>query len=78
MEKAYRLGELMNVLLVGVLIGVTLYSTIRHAEAYEAERNLNPVRVVRPAPRAALRGIDAGPGACGWVLASKATALGYR
>lgn len=75
MTTVYRLGQLANVFLIGVLCGITLYSTIRHAEAYEAERALRPARV---APRALHRGIDLGQVACGWAAPEKALALGWE
>lgn len=76
MELAYRSGQIISVWLLGALCGVVLYSTIRQAEAYEADRARNP-RTVRSAPRAN-RGIDASAIACGWVSADRALALGLR
>ena len=78
MDKAYRLGQLLNVFFVGMLCGVTLYATIRHAEAYEAERAAVRVRKPRVMPRPATRGIDIGQIACGWAAPAKAREMGWR
>lgn len=77
MKTIYRIGQLLNVFLIGVLVGLTLYSTIRHAEAFEAERAARAVTRPRPAPRPLLRGIDSQL-ACGWAMPAKARDLGWK
>lgn len=37
MDRAYRAGQVVNVWLIGVLCGVTLYAVLRHAELNERE-----------------------------------------
>lgn len=79
MNRVYRAGQLVNVFLLGALLGVSLYSAIRNAEDREAERARVRVRQARPrsAPvQVATRGIDS-PLSCGWASVDHAKAMGW-
>lgn len=72
----YRSGQIVSVWLFGALCGVVLYSAIRHAEAFEAERAMRAWPAMqKSAPREIRRGIDSEIGC--WAPAVHAKALGW-